>query len=58
MPYSTRSIARPNLTVWVLALTAATSLGVFRLGRPFCRQPKFGLDVAPFSPTPRNRRRK
>ena len=35
-------IARPNLTVWVLALTAATSLGVFKPGRPFRRQPKSG----------------
>ena len=32
----------PQLTVWVLALTAATSLGVFKPGPPFRRQPKSG----------------
>ncbi len=43
-------IARPNLTVWVLALTAATSLGCSnRAGRSAANRSR--ADVAPFSPT-------
>ena len=37
-----RTVAIAAATYDVLALTAATSLGVFKPGRPFRRQPKSG----------------